>query len=241
MGLLALLRGLPALLAAASLAVGVPGHPKDQDLSELFKTYESTPAKPPKPKVEKGRAYVAMVHLEAEIDEEVAGQVVREIGWANEDGASAVVLEINTPGGIVPNGFQIIRAIERSKAPVWCVVDGAAFSMGFAVLQSCHRRQMTKRSVLMAHEPWLWGAPPTDDPVQNENRKNMMAATARALAEQMCSRMALPFQDCRHRFSDGKEWWFDWEEADRWGAVDEIVDRADVTAIQLGESYKKPK
>jgi len=63
------------------------------------------------------------------------------------------LVEINTPGGSVFAGLEMARAIETTRHPVVCIVDGMAASMGLYILQSCDIRLMTERSLLMGHEP----------------------------------------------------------------------------------------
>src|SRR5574344_1257007 len=57
-----------------------------------------------------------------------------------------IILEINTGGGMVNYGLQLITAIENSKTPVIGYVTGQAMSMGIPVLTSCDVRIGTKYS-----------------------------------------------------------------------------------------------
>ena len=66
-----------------------------------------------------------------------------------------IILEINTGGGIVNYGFQLITAIENSKTPVIGYVTGQAMSMGIPVLTSCDVRIGTKYSRYMMHDIFI--------------------------------------------------------------------------------------
>lgn len=88
----------------------------------------------------------------SDVNSESAETLIKQIQLADQ-GDKPILIEINTPGGSVFDGFEISRAIEATKHPVVCVVDGMAASMGLYILQSCHIRMMTHRSLLMGHEP----------------------------------------------------------------------------------------
>ncbi len=131
-----------------------------------------------------------------------------------------VMLDINTPGGSVADGFELEKALESTSAEVFCVVDGDAYSMGFFILQSCQHRVMTKRSNLMAHEP-LEAAPggATLTISTLENITADLVASARALAEQGIARTTLTYEEYLAK-TRGKNWFMAWPEAQSIKAVD---------------------
>ncbi len=144
-------------------------------------------------------------------------------------GAKRVVLELDTPGGSVVAGHQIIKAIEESRragTQVVCVADGWAVSMGFAILQSCSERVMTKRGVLMAHSPLMPNAGLDLGP-STRNAMESLRVVARAMAEQCAARMKVTLAEYIKRTSNGKEWWFNWVDAVKFGAVDRVVTSVD--------------
>lgn len=138
------------------------------------------------------------------------------------DGAKAILLELDTPGGSVKAGFRLSKAIEDSPIPVVCVVDGEADSMGFYILQSCDLRLMTRRSVLMAHQPALGGEMygPTE---QWKNWAEALRAMEWAMIEHMVAKMKITPEEMEKRIQGGQMWWFDWREAIHTGAVDGTV------------------
>lgn len=70
-----------------------------------------------------------------------------------------IKLIVNSPGGVVYDGFGLIGAIELSKTPIHTICLGKAMSMGFAILVSGHKRYAHKLSTMMYHEiaSWEWG------------------------------------------------------------------------------------
>jgi len=68
-----------------------------------------------------------------------AGELDRAIAHANSDGASALLIELNTPGGLLDSTRLMAGAILSSKVPVIVYVAPAgarAGSAGFFLLES---------------------------------------------------------------------------------------------------------
>jgi len=133
-----------------------------------------------------------------------------------------VVIVIDSPGGSVPAGLALSKAIEQHDGTVACVVDGMAASMALYILQSCDVRLMTKRSTLMAHEISLSG-------VMEGNPNNwqavvaMMKALNRALLEHTIHRTNASFEEAHANTVGGLQWWMNWDEALARGFVDRVV------------------
>jgi membrane-bound serine protease (ClpP class) len=83
---------------------------------------------------------VIAVGIDGVVDPFVADHVRRTIEGAPEDGAAAVLIEIDTPGGLDSSMREITQAILNARTPVICWVGppGArAASAGAFVLTSC--------------------------------------------------------------------------------------------------------
>ncbi|HEY1803935.1 MAG TPA: nodulation protein NfeD [Terracidiphilus sp.] len=77
--------------------------------------------------------------LDDTIQQVSADEVTRALDRANSDGASALLIEINTPGGLLDSMRDMVGAILRSRVPVIVYVapSGArAGSAGFFILES---------------------------------------------------------------------------------------------------------
>ena len=98
-----------------------------------------------------------MIFLEGKIDEERAGEFVRQILILNQENEEkAIRVLINSGGGEVSAGLMIYDAIQGSKAPVETYCIGHAYSMA-AVLTACggHGRYILPHGEMMIHEPIL--------------------------------------------------------------------------------------
>lgn len=161
------------------------------------------------------------VVFEGPVDAESVNLFLFELRAAEEEG-SVVFVEINTPGGSVMDGMRMGKAIEDSPADVVCNVDGFAASMGFYILQSCDKRIMTSRSLLMGHEPsGMSGGQPTE----HENVVSLLKALNHALATHIARRSTLSVREYEALIEGGKELWLTDASALELGFVDQVTEK----------------
>lgn len=134
-------------------------------------------------------AQTSVVHLSLEgvVDPFVADYLRNGIEGAGE--ASAVLLTIDTPGGLASSMQEIIKAIEGSKIPVICYVapEGArAASAGAFILMSCPVAAMAPATNVGASTPVGVGGMTLSRKIEED-----AAATMRKLAEQRGRNAAL--------------------------------------------------
>lgn len=116
----------------------------------------------------------------------VASEYIREaIARAEEDGADAVVLEIDTPGGLYKSTHVIAKAILDADVPFITFVYPAgstATSAGVFVTYAAHIAAMHPATSIGAASPVnLGGGPP--DSVMSRKAENDAVAFIRSLAE----------------------------------------------------------
>ncbi len=93
-----------------------------------------------------------------------ADELTRALGRANSDGARALLIEMNTPGGLLDSMRDMVGAILRSRVPVIVYVapSGArAGSAGFFILESADVAAMAPGTEAgAAHPVFEFGAQP---------------------------------------------------------------------------------
>lgn len=181
---------------------------------------------------------VPYLRFSDEVNQKTSKHIVKWIEAANKAGADELLLEINTPGGSVPDGFEVSRAIEDSDAPVTCIVDGDADSMGFYILQSCTNRIMTPRSKLMAHEPAIGGMA-HGQPNFWIGLAEMMKAERDSLAIHCQHRLKVSLAEYHKRTDGGLMWWMLSNDAKKFGAIDGVKDSVKKFHKEL--LHKKPE
>lgn len=84
--------------------------------------------------------------------------LISEIETLNQIGDEPITLVVNSPGGGVASGLNLINAMESSAAPIHTVCDSWAMSMAAVVAAAGDRRVAAEGCVFMVHEVAV-GAP----------------------------------------------------------------------------------
>jgi membrane-bound serine protease (ClpP class) len=96
---------------------------------------------------------VLVIPINGVIDEGMAHMVERAVKDANESRPSAIVLDVNTPGGLVSSAFEIRDALFSAKVPVIAYVSQRAYSAGALVTLSANRVILAPGASIGAAEP----------------------------------------------------------------------------------------
>jgi membrane-bound serine protease (ClpP class) len=129
-----------------------------------------------------GSRTVLELRLNGVVDPVMANYIQGGIGTANDDGDAAVLLTIDTPGGLDSSMRQIIEAIGGSRVPVICYVSpsGArAASAGTFIMMACPVAAMAPgTNIGAAHPVGVAGA------IEEQKVTQDAAATIASLARQ---------------------------------------------------------
>lgn len=125
------LRRVRALVALAAIAVGFAG-------------FAAASAASPT---------VIVVPIHGTVDQGMAHLVARAVEEANAGTAQAVVLDVNSPGGLVDAAFQIRDSLFASHVPVIAYVGQRAYSAAALITLSANRIVMAPGASIGAAEP----------------------------------------------------------------------------------------
>ena len=125
--------------------------------------------------------------LDSTVNPATSAYIVRGIKEAKRSGASLVVLELDTPGGLDTAMKEIVEAIMNSEVPVavWVGPAGArAASAGTFILLAAHVAAMARGTSLgAAHPVGLGGTAADEDDPAIQKVVNDAASRIRAIAE----------------------------------------------------------
>ena len=131
--------------------------------------------------------------LDGPVTPPVADYLAREIGLASDAGKDLIVINIDTPGGLVDSMKTIIKAVLASKTPVATYVSpqGArSASAGLYIMYSAHISAMAPATNTGAATPVNVGGAPSDsspfdenDPGQTPNDNDDESETSEAADE----------------------------------------------------------
>ncbi|HLO04286.1 MAG TPA: NfeD family protein [Symbiobacteriaceae bacterium] len=96
--------------------------------------------------------YVLNLNHFQEVDQTMAIQVERAVKTAESDGA-ALVIVLDTPGGLVSSAFAIKDTLLKAKVPTIAWVEGNALSAGALIATSAEKLYMAKGATIGAAEP----------------------------------------------------------------------------------------
>ena len=115
-------------------------------------SFEPRPIPPPPTPVPGSESVLFTASNHAVLSGEVSGPsvanaMVQLAGLKTND----PILFLDTPGGSIDSGMNLVTMIVNSRRPVTCVSYFAA-SMGFVITQACHKRYILMNSTLMQHQ-----------------------------------------------------------------------------------------
>lgn len=209
---------LAALLAAVLLALGAAGPAvADGRLPDL------------------GDGPVYRVTLDGMVDAAVAAYLNRALSDAEAAGASAVVLRIDTYGGLLDAADRIRGRLLDSPVPIVAVIDRNAASAGAMIAYAADRIAMTPGSSMGAATAVDQTGEYAPEKIQSYTR-GLIRATAEAtgrdprIAEAMVDEsISIPGV-----VEEGKLLTLSAAEADRLGVADALVDSADDALATFG-------
>jgi membrane-bound serine protease (ClpP class) len=129
-----------------------------------------------------GRHVIDVVDLEGVIDPTTASYLEARISSAVEDGSTAVIVQLDTPGGLDVSMRDMVQQIVRSPVPVvmWVGPPGArAASAGVFLVYASHVATMAPGTAIGAAHPVNLGDATVEEKVVED-----AAALLRSLAEQ---------------------------------------------------------
>ncbi len=98
------------------------------------------------------------IRLNGRITPWKANYIVDQINYFNNKNSVHPIFLIigNSPGGYVNAGWNILQAIEHSKAPVYVVVKTYAASMAAFIATLANKSYAYPNAVILHHQPWSW-------------------------------------------------------------------------------------
>lgn len=140
---------------------------------------------------------------------------------------NTINVRINSGGGNVFEGIAIYNAIKQCKANVNTYIDGLAASMGSIIAIAGSKVYMSKMAQIMTHQPSTgsWGT--SQDMRKNADLLDGIEKTMSAIYSSKTGKTA---DDCKAAFMNGKDNWFNAEQALECKLADELYDAEGIEA-----------
>lgn len=124
-----------------------------------------------------GKVYV--IPVEGEINSATAQFVERSIQKAQNDRAVAIIIEIDTPGGLVESAKRIKNAILETNLPTYAYVKDHAWSAGALVALAADKIVMAPGSSIGSAEPRTAAMQPVDEKILSALRSDFKSTAQR--------------------------------------------------------------
>lgn len=151
-----------------------------------------------------------VTYLTSEVDERSVGVVLKDIQTFNDSNNLPIYLILDTPGGSVIDGANIISAMQTSKNPVIAIDVGIAASMGFMILEHANQRLATPRAILMAHPAGI-GMMMGGDLDKTVSRLSFLKRFVDKMDYYIAQRANIPYND--FKLKSDREFWLDSNDA----------------------------
>ena len=164
-----------------------------------------------------------------------AKDFIKQLGSVNSE---TINLHINSYGGSVTDGLAIYNNLKSHPAKVNVTIDGVAASIASIIAMAGDTISMAEGSLLMIHAPWTVIAGDSND---LREEAELLDKITRNMAGIYASKTGLSEDDLMNLLTDGKDHWFDVEEAIDLGLINEIEESNQViNFVQKGLIEKHP-
>jgi len=160
------------------------------------------------------------INIRGEIGSAVSGVLIAEtIEHLNREGAKRIIEKINSNGGFIEEGFNIINANLSSNATIETINTGVAASIAAVILASGDVRKAYDNSYALIHDPQISGE--SLEKVKDENLKANLIKVKNTIVKTLvdaCNQPENVIKDLMKR-----ETAFTAKEQKEFGLVDKVV------------------
>jgi ATP-dependent protease ClpP protease subunit len=147
------------------------------------------------------------------INEELATQFIYDLNLKKSK--TKLYIFLDTPGGSVEHGNKIVAEILKYK--ISCIAE-RAYSMGFVILQSCHKRYITPYGKIMQHQ-MSYGV--RNEKAKIESYVDFVDQIENELTEMQSNRIGISSEEFNKRIFN--DWWLVGKKAIYQNCVDEMI------------------
>lgn len=206
-----------------------------ETLRDLVPAADSSAQYLKNPLLEDGRLVISdrRISLNGIITSENAADVCERIYFYNNRSTEYpifIVIE-SSPGGSVAAGYQILKAMESSKAPVYVVVKTYAASMAAVITTLAERSFCYPGTVIMQHQP---SSEAQGNLTQMRETLDQTTQWVRNICDMLAKKIGLTYEEYvaeMYRHNSRGDWSEFGDGAKKWKWVTDVVETMDETGI----------
>lgn len=140
-----------------------------------------------------------------------------------------IYMIINTPGGNVESGFELVQTVQSLKSPLICIIESKAYSMGALLASYCPKLYIHKFGMVMFHEAAYTVQGNT---TQVHVRVNAIEKHLDELFSDVAKQLDISPQAFRNKIHD--EWWISATESAAIGFTDGVIEKLTYPNVNAG-------
>lgn len=174
-----------------------------------------------------------VIFLDETVSSDSVHEAIRQIILMGLTSHDPITIIIDSPGGSIQAGFQLIDVMEASPCPIRTLALGNACSMGAVILAAGTPgyRAVSAHSKVMLHEP-LVSSNMGGSTSQIETLANTLKAQRETINEMLCRYSGQSMEEMQKATSFNH--WFDAHESVAFGLADCIATEATLFAMICG-------
>lgn len=178
---------------------------------------------------------IVMLELDGEVNDDTVGPLIEKMKELDAAGQPEIWLKLNSGGGSVSSGLDLITEIESLHAKTTCVADWRTMSMAFSILESCQTRLAVPQALMMLHAP---STQVSGNETKVQQDLEVLRALRTIMVSKMVKRMKLTREEIEHHM-DTHAYFITVDEALRIGAIDKVVEVKDLPPVTKLEAPKE--
>lgn len=195
--------------------------------------------------LENGTLYISdrRVACNGVVNTALAADIVERIALLNNQNSEYPIFLVidSSPGGSVAAGYQILKAMESSKAPVYVVVKNYAASMAAVITTWADRSFCYPGTVLLHHQPSSGFKGNLTQ--MTEDLKHVTAWTRR-INDRIAAKMGMTYEEFvaqMYKHNSKGDWTEFGDGAKEWKWVTDVVDAMDESSVVRKVETPTPK
>lgn len=174
------------------------------------------------------------IFIDEDIDQYVVTNIVRallninsEDKYIDVENRIPVIIYLNSNGGDVDAGFELIDVIMQSKTPIYIINLGYCYSMGFLIYIAGHKRYAAENATFLIHDGSSYVSNSTS---KARDVMNFLSAIEDRTKAYLLKRTNITAEE--YDSKQRQEWYMFADEAKKYGIVDYIIGE-DVTLDEV--------
>lgn len=195
--------------------------------------------------LENGKLYISDRRVECNgvVNTELAASIVERIALLNNQNSEYPIFLVidSSPGGNVAAGYQILKAMESSKAPVYVVVKSYAASMAAVITTWADRSFCYPGTILLQHQP---SSGFKGNLTQMTQDLKHVTAWTRRINDRVAAKMGMTYEEYvaqMYKHNSKGDWTEFGDGAKEWKWVTDVVDAMDESSVVRKAETPAPK